>query len=159
MGVLNKSNQARNELVSSALNLVRLAHRDSSWRYSIIGNWLKFQIAKSEDEINFLKDIKTNSRIQNIRQTIADVIGLAEKVVKGCSFLLNAKRFQFDIERETVYVMDHLSLDYADKFCLLNQSFNLKYLVWHTIINTKLTCADVLSMYKSLPYCNNLLPY
>ena len=136
---------------------MRLSHRDSSWRYSIIGNWLKFQIAKSNDEVNFLKNIKTYSRVQNIRQTIADVVGVAERTVKGSSFILNAKGFQFDIEKETMYVMDHLSLDYADKFCLLNQSFNLKYLVWHTMINTKMISTDIMNVYKSLPYCELII--
>ena len=136
---------------------MRLSHRDSSWRYSIIGNWLKFQIAKSNDEVNFLKNIKTYSRVQNIRQTIADVVGVVERTVKGSSFILNAKGFQFDIEKETMYVMDHLSLDYADKFCLLNQSFNLKYLVWHTMINTKMISTDIMNVYKSLPYCELII--
>lgn len=55
-----------NELQSCVLNLFKLAHRDSNWRYSNTGNWLKFQMNKTNDEIKFLKSIKKFSKISNV---------------------------------------------------------------------------------------------
>lgn len=41
-------------------DLLKLFHRDSCWRYSIIGNWLKFVLNKyfSNNQIEFLEQLK-----------------------------------------------------------------------------------------------------
>jgi hypothetical protein len=52
-----------NELQMCVVNLFKLTYRDSNWRYSIVGNWLKFQMSKTNDEIKFLKSIKKFSKI------------------------------------------------------------------------------------------------
>ena len=141
---------------TSVLCLIKLAHQDSCLRFSVIGNWLKLQAAKSSNEIQFLKSIKAYSKVSNIRQTIVESIGLGEMIqYNQRSFLLNAKRFQLEIEEfESFYVMDYLCLEYADRNALLNQSVNLKYLVWHTLVNSQLKkCASFAELHKCLPYC------
>lgn len=135
-----------------------MAHRDSCLRYSTIGNWLKFQSSKSKNEIKFLKNIKVYSKVTNIRQTIVDALGLSERL-QSESFLLNARPVQFEIEEKTsFYAIDYLSLDYADRQCLLNQSFNLKYLVWHAMISSQFkNTKNICDTYKCLPYCKTIL--
>lgn len=41
-------------------DFLKLLHRDSTWRYSVIANWLKFIIKKyfSNDQIEFIKQLK-----------------------------------------------------------------------------------------------------
>lgn len=65
--LLNKSTKTTSELQMCVVNLFKLAYRDSNWRYSIVGNWLKFQMNKTNDEIKFLKSIKKFSKISNVR--------------------------------------------------------------------------------------------
>jgi hypothetical protein len=45
---------------SPSHDMVRLIQRDCCWRYSIVGNWLKFITGKyfANDQIEFLKQIK-----------------------------------------------------------------------------------------------------
>lgn len=153
LNALNKSAASRSELISCVLSFIKLAHRDSNWRYSIIGNWLKFQTSKSGDEIKFFKDIKVYSRVSNIRQTIIESIGLTNRMNGVNSFILSAKKFNFEIEKENFYVMDHLSLDYADRHCLFNQSFNLNYLVWHTLVTMQFKkIMNPMELFNYLPY-------
>jgi hypothetical protein len=42
----NKSSKA--ELHACVLHLLKCSHRDSNWRYSNVGNWLKFQMNKTK---------------------------------------------------------------------------------------------------------------
>ena len=39
--------ESKHEIVGVCHALLKLIHRDSNWRFSIIGNWIKFQLAKS----------------------------------------------------------------------------------------------------------------
>ncbi len=158
---MNKSSKNFSQLSIGVMILLQLAHQDSSLRFSTIGNWLKLHATKSTNEIKFLKSIKVYSRIANLRQTIAESIGIAERlqtddVLK--SFLLDAKRFQFEIEEtESFYVIDSVCLEYADKQALLSQSSNLNYLVWHTMVRSQIERAKIGSrnateLYKCMPY-------
>lgn len=153
---MNKVSESQTELSLTVIELIKLAYRDSNWRYSSIGNWLKYQSYKSNDEIKFLKKIKSFSKIQNIRELIIQYIGLNDQLVSN-SFILNSKKFEFIIEREGSYFIDHISLEHADKYCLLNQSLNLKYQVWHAIVNTQFKqMKNINDIYKTLPYCKSI---
>ena len=105
---------------------------------------------KTNDEIKFLKSIKKFSKISNvnislfffiifkienielflfqIRQTIADSIGLSRERLSAKSFMFDSSNFQFQIDKEKFYVMDHLSLDYADK-CMFTFLFSFFFLL------------------------------
>lgn len=61
-----KLKEKENELNECVLNVFKLAYRDAIWRYSISGNWLRFQMNKTQDEIKFLKSIKKFSKISNV---------------------------------------------------------------------------------------------
>ncbi len=143
----------------SVMGLLQLVHQDSSVRFSIVGNWLKLQATKSTNEIKFLKGIKVYSRISNLCQTIAETIGFERFHREGKkSFLLDCKRFRLDIEdSESFYVIDSLCLEYADKQALLNQSSNLNYLVWHTMIRSQIEKAKICN--KNLIQIHKCLPY
>ena len=65
-----------NELQMCVVNLFKLTYRDSNWRYSIVGNWLKFQMSKTNDEIKFLKSIKKFSKISNVRALLFIIFSL-----------------------------------------------------------------------------------
>jgi hypothetical protein len=60
------SKLSKTELHACVLDLLKCIHRDSNWRYSNVGNWLKFQMNKTNDEIKFLKSIKKFSKISNV---------------------------------------------------------------------------------------------
>ena len=66
LNALNKAGATRSELTSTVLGLVKLVHRDSNWRFSIIGNWLKYQLDNSEDEIKLLRQIKSFAKSSNV---------------------------------------------------------------------------------------------
>ena len=151
---MNKISTSQTELTLTVVELLKLTYRDSNWRYSCIGNWLKYQSYKSNDAIKFLKDIKSFSKIQNIQELIIQYIGLDNQIVEDNSFILNSKKFELNIEKDCSYFIDHISLEHADKFSLLNQSSNLKYQVWYSIVNMQFKqMKNIRDIYQILPYC------
>ena len=45
------------------------------------------------------------------------------------------------------------TLDHADKYCLTNQALNLRFLVWHALVNTNYCASDSNDSNEVLPYC------
>ncbi|CAF0719668.1 unnamed protein product [Brachionus calyciflorus] len=133
----NSSMTKNNPILNVLLNdYLKLLHRDSCWRYSVIGNWIKFTISKnfSNDFSQFFNSIKSFSKNDQAKNYIVNVLDVSNELD---SLFFNKYDQFFDLNDSLSDPYDASALDYADKHCLENQSFNLKYLLWHGIMNTK----------------------
>ncbi len=144
------------------IDLVCLVHNDSAWRYSIIGNWLKFML-NGPDDIEYFKRLHLTDSNEIHAYFVLKFKDVIEKksLNKENSFLVsvNETLFLHLSEKEklqTFNVNDSnfiAALEHADKYALSNQSGNLKFLVWHTLVNTNFYPSDTIELAEILPYC------
>ena len=144
------------------LNAVEVVHNDSAMRFSVIGNWLKFLLSNGEhaDYFKVIKLVDSNGILQYLSETFPRAFH-QQALTKENSFLtsVNETLFFHLSEEEKLQALNVTdvafgsALDIADKYALANQANNLKFLVWHTLINTNFRPLESTGLKEILPYC------
>ena len=154
----NKSSGTKKEII----DLVCVVHKDSAWRYSIIGNWLKFMLHNIDDTEYFKRLHLTDSNeIRHYFLTRFKKNFENKTLNKDNSFLVsvNETLLLHLSEKEKIQALNvndsnfNLALEHANKYTLANQSNNLKFLVWYTLVNTNFCPSDTVDVKEILPYC------
>lgn len=158
----SKSQGTKKELI----DLVCVVHNDSAWRYSTIGNWLKF-MTNSQDDTNYFKRLHLTDAneireyfLSNFKKSFENKIFSKEN-----SFLVsvNETLLLHLNENEKIQALNvndsnfKFTLEHADKYTLFNQSKNLRFLVWHTLANTNFYPSDSVDLKEILPYCKCIM--
>jgi hypothetical protein len=112
---------------STRLMLLKLAHRSSAWRYSMLGNWLRHAAycwSGGMDQLKLIGELRSlggddgdGDGDSRCKKRILEAFGnvYASLAAADRSYLMSSTRVNFSIDPGKLYVLDELTLDYADK--------------------------------------------